>query len=76
MTIMFRRLKKLVLMLFQRTGRLDIAAWHALREENLPAYADQEVVEELEPTKPWPKLTPSGVEPAKDEDELLHREHV
>jgi NADH-quinone oxidoreductase subunit K len=66
----------LVLMLFQRTGRLDIAAWHALREENVPPYADQEVVEELEPTKQWPKLTPSGVEPQRDEERLLHREHV
>ncbi len=28
----------LVLMLFQRTGRLDIAAWQDLREENQPAY--------------------------------------
>jgi len=47
-----------------------------MREENLPAYIDQEVIEELELTKKWPKLTPSGLEPAKDEDQLLHREHV
>jgi NADH-quinone oxidoreductase subunit K len=66
----------LVLMLFQRTGRLDIAAWHQLREENVPAYADQELLEEPESEREWPKLTPSGVEPQRDEDRLLHREHV
>jgi len=66
----------LVLMLFQRTGRLDIAAWHDLREENLPPYADQEMLEDREPAHRWPKLTPAGIEPLKDEDELLHREYV
>src|SRR5687767_4437067 len=66
----------LVLMLFQRSGRLDIAAWHELREENLPPYADHEVLEEREPPRPWPKLTPSGIEPAKDEEQFRHREHV
>jgi len=66
----------LVLMLFQRTGRLDIAAWHHLREESVPAYADQELLEEPGPEPEWPKLTPSGVEPEKDEDRLMHREHV
>jgi NADH-quinone oxidoreductase subunit K len=66
----------LVLMLFQRSGRLDIAAWHALREENVPAYSDRELLQEPEPPKQWPKLTPSGVEPAIDEERLLHREHV
>lgn len=66
----------LVLMLFQRTGRLDIAAWHELREDNLPAFRDAEVLEERESPQHWPKLTPSGVEPAKDEELLTHREHV
>jgi NADH-quinone oxidoreductase subunit K len=66
----------LFLMLFQRTGRLDIAAWHDLREDNLPAYIDQEVLEVREIPKEWPKLTPSGIEPAKDQERLLHREHV
>jgi NADH-quinone oxidoreductase subunit K len=65
-----------VLMLFQRTGRLDIAAWHELREENLPAYADHEILEERESKHEWPKLTPSGIEPAKDAETLSHREYV
>ncbi len=66
----------LVLMLFQRSGRLDIAAWHELREENLAPYADYEVLEEREPPRQWPTLTPAGIEPAQDEDELLHRDYV
>lgn len=66
----------LVLMLFQRTGRLDIAAWHQLREENVPAYRDEEVDEYVEPPKVWPQLTPSGVIPEPDERELMYREHV
>jgi NADH-quinone oxidoreductase subunit K len=66
----------LVLMLFQRTGRLDIAAWHDLRDDNVPAYVDHEVIEDREPAKKWPKLFPSGIEPPRDEEQLLHREHV
>jgi NADH-quinone oxidoreductase subunit K len=66
----------LVLMLFQRSGRLDIAAWHELREENVPGFRDEEVLEGRESPKQWPKLTPSGIEPAKDEDFFAHREHV
>jgi NADH-quinone oxidoreductase subunit K len=66
----------LILMLFQRTGRLDIAAWHELRDDNVPAYVDHEVIEDREPAKQWPKLFPSGIEPPRDEEQLLHREHV
>jgi len=66
----------LVLMLFQRSGRLDIAAWHDLRDENIPAFIDHEVIEDREPAKQWPKLFPSGIEPPRDEEKLLHREHV
>jgi NADH-quinone oxidoreductase subunit K len=66
----------LVLMLFQRSGRLDIAGWHELREESVPEYTDHEILEEREPQRQWPKLTPAGVEPPKNEEELLHRENV
>jgi NADH-quinone oxidoreductase subunit K len=66
----------LVLMLFQRTGRLDIAAWHELREENLASYVDHEMLEDRESKREWPKLTPSGIEPAKNAEELMHREYV
>jgi NADH-quinone oxidoreductase subunit K len=66
----------LILMLFQRSGRLDIAAWHDLRDDNVPAYVDHEVIEDREPVKQWPKLFPSGIEPPRDEEKLLHREHI
>ena len=35
----------LVLTLYQRSGTLDIAFWHRLRDENQPAYVDLEVPE-------------------------------
>jgi NADH-quinone oxidoreductase subunit K len=66
----------LVLMLFQRRGGLDIAAWDELRESNLPRYADHEIPDVGEPPPQWPHLTPSGLEPKLDEEELTHRDHL
>ena len=66
----------LVLTLFQRAGSLDIAAWQQLREENQSAYVDEEVPELTEPEPQWPKLTPSGIEPAPDVEEVTHRGRV
>ena len=65
-----------VLQAFARTGRLDSAAWQSLRESNLPRRIDRELpaVDTVPPT--FPRLTPAGVLPAADEDELLEREHV
>ncbi len=54
----------LVLTLYQRSGSLDIAFWHRLREENQPAYVDLEVPElEARAAHVWPHLTPAGIEP-------------
>ena len=66
----------LTLMLFRRAGNLDVALWHKLREENQPGYVDREVPEAVEPAPTWPHLTPAGIEPPVDEDELLHRSRV
>lgn len=66
----------LLLMLFRRTGTLDIAVWQDIREDNQPRYVDAEVPEPEEEEPVWPSLTPAGVEPEHDEDELLHRTHV
>ena len=66
----------LVLMLFQRRGELDIAAWDDLRESNLPRYADHELPEIMEPQSNWPHLTPAGSQPQVDEEEETHRSHV
>jgi NADH-quinone oxidoreductase subunit K len=66
----------LVLMLFHRSGRLDIAAWQHLRESNQSAFVDSELPEAETEEPHWPELTPSGVEPAHPAEELVHRSHV
>lgn len=67
----------LVLALYQRSGSLDIAHWHKLREENRPSYIDLEVPEVADvPPQAWPHLTRSGVEPKIDGEEASHRSHV
>ena len=66
----------LVLMLFHRSGSLDLTFWQDLREEGVPAFVDREVPEERAEDQVWPTLTPAGVEPEVDEDELLHRSRV
>ena len=65
-----------VLQAFARTGRLDAAAWQALRESNLPRHVDRELPPLDAAAAPFPTLTPAGVLPAVDEDEALEREHV
>jgi NADH-quinone oxidoreductase subunit K len=66
-----------VLTLFHQSGSLDIAVWQRLREENQPAYVDRETPDDrAEPERQWPKLTPAGVEPQPDLEELTHRSHV
>lgn len=67
----------LIMMLFQRRGSLDVAAWQDLREEDQPAYVDEELPEEPEVGPPeWPKLTPAGRQPELPAEETEHREHV
>jgi NADH-quinone oxidoreductase subunit K len=66
----------LVLMLFQRNGKLDIDAWHELRESNLPPYTDAEIPETSEPAAAWPHLTPAGIEPPAQPEKQSHRAHV
>jgi NADH-quinone oxidoreductase subunit K len=66
----------LILMLAQRTGSLDSAAWQDLREEGQPAFLDHEVPEERLEDQVWPHLTPSGIRPAINADTLLHRPRV
>lgn len=66
----------LVLMLAQKSGRLDSTVWQDLRETGQPAYLDQLVPEELEEDRVWPSLPVAGIEPPKDVDELMHRPRV
>ena len=54
----------LVLMLFERKGNLDIAAWQELRESNQPPFEDEPLPPESRERAPeWPHLTPAGVLP-------------
>lgn len=61
----------LILVLFHRKSSLDVSLWDSIREPGLPV-VDETVVEaaEAEPVEPvlgpesYPRLTPSGVEPA------------
>jgi NADH-quinone oxidoreductase subunit K len=65
------------LTLFHQRGSLDIAAWQQLREENQPPHLDIAVPRApIEPERKWPRLTPAGIEPAKDLQEVLHRSHM
>lgn len=66
----------LVLMLAQRSGKLDSAVWQDLREEGQPAYVDRRVPEELEADQIWPTLTPAGRRPAENPQEETHRSKV
>ena len=65
-----------VLQAFARTGRLDAAAWQALRESNLPRTIDRELpsIDTVPPT--FPRLAPAGLDPEHDPDVALEREHV
>lgn len=66
----------IVLSLFHQSGSLDIAVWQRLREENQPPYVDREGSgERAEPEHQWPKLTPAGVEPEPDLEDVTHRSH-
>ncbi len=65
-----------VLQAFARTGRLDAAAWQSLRESNLPRVVDHELPANDAIDMQFPRLTPAGLKPEADEDELLQREHV
>jgi NADH-quinone oxidoreductase subunit K len=63
----------LVLMLAQKSGKLDSAYWQDLRESGQPAFVDREVPEERSEDRVWPTLTRSGIRPEVDVEELSHR---
>ncbi|MCX7390543.1 MAG: NADH-quinone oxidoreductase subunit NuoK [Planctomycetota bacterium] len=65
-----------VLGVFGRTGILDVAAWQSLGNDSMEKQVDRELpsVDTLSPQ--WPRLTPAGVQPEIDQNELLEREHI
>ena len=67
----------MIMMLFQRSGSLDIATWRALGEANQPPIEEESLPPETEtPLPAWPHLPPAGVAPAIPPEELEHRRHV
>ena len=66
----------LILALCKYAGQLDIVFWQDLREEGQPKFVDREIPEERQEHKVWPELTPAGVQPRWDEDELTHRTKI
>jgi len=66
----------LILMLFRSSGKIDMFAWNQLREDNQPIYVDEELPEDDREQQVWPKLTPAGIEPEQDEEDLMHRSRV
>jgi hypothetical protein len=66
----------LVMMLFHKSGTLDIAFWQDLRDEGQPKFIDRRIPEERDEDRVWPTLTPAGVEPEIDADEHLHRSRI
>jgi NADH-quinone oxidoreductase subunit K len=67
----------LVVTLFRRSGKLDIALWHQLREDNQPPFEEPELAEEP-PEQPevWPKLAPAGLRPGVPPEQTDYRSHV
>ena len=66
----------LILMLAQRSGKLDSVVWQDLREPDQPAFVDREVPEHREAEPDWPTLTPSGIRPPPNVEQDLHRPRV
>lgn len=67
----------LVMMLYRRSGTLDVAFWQEYREDNQDPHVDHELPEEPPPADAaWPKLTPAGTQPRQPADETPYRSHV
>lgn len=67
----------LVMTLYRASGKLDMVAWQSIREDNQPAYVDQELPEDTdEGDREWPTLTPSGIQPVLPEEDFVYRTRV
>ena len=67
----------LVVMLYRRTGKLDVAVWGELRENNqLPLEEPQLPEPPTEPSEPWPTLTTAGIAPKQTPEQTDHRPNV
>jgi NADH-quinone oxidoreductase subunit K len=66
----------LVTTLYQRSGRLDIADWHVLREANQPAFVEEPLPEEPSTEEPLPTLPRAGVAPQVPLEKTDYRPRV
>jgi NADH-quinone oxidoreductase subunit K len=66
----------LVLLLAQKSGKLDIAFWQDLRDPGQKKFIDQEVPEETVEDRVWPVLPKAGIEPVHNLEEELHRSRI
>ena len=66
----------LVLMLFHRRGKLDIAEWRLLREANQPSFQEERIDMPMDEPEPSPHLVPAGVAPDIPPEETDYRARV
>ena len=67
----------LVVTLFDRRGKLDIADWQWLREANQPPFHDEPLPPEpADQSEPLPRLAPAGVQPEVRREETDYRPRV
>lgn len=67
----------LMLVLFRRSGKLDVAAWQALREDNQPEFQEEELPEEpSDKPEAWPTLARAGLMPEVSPEETDYRSEV
>jgi NADH-quinone oxidoreductase subunit K len=60
--------------LFERSGKLDIAVWQNLREADQPPFEEEELPPEpAEHPTSWPHLAPAGVEPKTIDEKEAYR---
>jgi len=67
----------LVLVLFRRAGKLDVAVWQALREDNQPEFEEEELPSHpSERPEPWPSLARAGLTADVSPDQTDYRSNI
>jgi NADH-quinone oxidoreductase subunit K len=67
----------LIVTMFARSGKLDIAGWQNLREADQPPFEEEELPPEPFDEPPtWPHLAPAGIEPGTIDEKENYRPKV
>ena len=66
----------LIVTLFQRNGKLDVAAWQELREADQPRFEDPPLPPQTESPPQWPHLAPAGAPPKVPREQLDRRPKI